>query len=142
MPQGAVLAQLLFNAARQRIQLHLQKLLPWYDKWKIGINANKCDAVVISRNSKNIQINIPININNVLISPSPSIKYLGVVVDRRLIFHHHVSRILGTAFVAGQKLYPLLNQTSPFSPANKLLLYQQVIRPVLTYLTRSPKDYK
>lgn len=121
------------NVARQKIQNHLHKLIPWYSKWKIGINASKCDAVVLSRRKTERTIHIPIKINNIPINPTPSIKYLGVVVDSGLYFHRHVTKILGTAFGAGQKLYALLNKFSPLSPDNKLLLYRQIIRPVLTY---------
>lgn len=60
-------------------------------------------------------------------------KYLGVVFDRRLTFYSNVSYLIQKHFAASQKLYPLMNPSSPLSPTNKLLIFKTILRPILTY---------
>ena len=108
------------KVARSHIQNHLHYLLPWYAKWKLKINENKCECTILTRKFTNHIINIPITINNTQVPPAKKLKYLGVILDSRLRFASHTSYILQKGFLAMQNLYAILAPRSPLSPRNKL----------------------
>lgn len=121
------------EAAKRQILSHLTTLIPYYNKWKISINSSKSESLVLTKKFTNNRIIVPLSINNEPIPIVRRAKYLGVVLDERLSFKPQVSYLMQKAYLAMQKLYTLLSPKSHLSPANKLLLYQQVIRPVITY---------
>ena len=54
-------------------------------------------------------------------------------MDARLSFKSHITHMLQKTFIAMQSLYALLAPNSALSPANKRLIYLQIIRPIITY---------
>ncbi|ENN80309.1 hypothetical protein YQE_03302, partial [Dendroctonus ponderosae] len=61
------------------------------------------------------------------------IKYLGVVLDKPLIWKKHIKTTIAKDKATTAKLYPLLNRRSQMSIRNKLLLTMTIIRPTLAY---------
>lgn len=120
------------QVAKIRINHHMRILLPFYDKWKLKINAQKTELIVFTKKNSNYNIT-PLFIKNTPIAPKKQVKYLGVVFDRRLTFYSNISYLIQKHFAASQKLYPLMNPNSPLSPANKLLIFKTILRPILTY---------
>lgn len=121
------------NVARAHINNHLRSLIPWYARWKLAINESKCECLVATKKFTNIRINIPLMINGTPILPANKLKYLGVILDSRIRFTQHTSHIMKKGFAAMQSLYSILSPKSPLSPQNKLIVYNQIIRPVLAY---------
>ena len=89
--------------------------------------------MVITRKFTNHRIVDPIRINDELIHPKNAVKYLGITLDARLRFHLHTNNVRNKTFIALQKTYTLLSRNSVLSPQNKLTIYKQFIRPVITY---------
>lgn len=121
------------NAARTHVNYHLLKIKPWLQHWKITLNENKCEGIILTKKFTNITMNIPLKINNTQIPFRKKLKYLGVVIDQRLHFHRHTSNIIQKAFLTTQNLYALMAPGSHLDPTNKLTIYKQIIRPTLTY---------
>ena len=61
------------------------------------------------------------------------IRYLGLVLDSKLLFTKHVHSVIHKVTGTFLKLFPLLARDSTLSLPNKLTLYKLPIRPVLTY---------
>lgn len=61
---------------------------------------------------------------------SPSIKYLGVHIDKNLNFSAHIKYATNKTKVAGHLLFPAINNKSPLSIQTKLYIYKTYI---LTY---------
>ena len=61
------------------------------------------------------------------------VKYLGVLLDRRLTWVPQVRAVQQKFCAARAALFPLLCRNSCLSVDNKLLLYKMVIRPTCTY---------
>nr|WP_253308721.1 reverse transcriptase family protein [Rickettsia endosymbiont of Ceutorhynchus assimilis] len=130
----AVYAQSFYTQATKfQLAHHLAILQPYYDKWKLGVNGQKTELICFHKKHTNSTMPTPLIVNNIPVTLSPKAKYLGILFDQRMKFHHHVSHALARTFSAQQKLYPLIGPNSPLSPGNKLLIYKQVIRPMFTY---------
>lgn len=121
------------QAAKQRLAHHLTLITPYFQKWKLNMNAAKTELVVFNRKFTNNKIINPLIVNGAAIHQKTAAKYLGIMLDDRLSFHKHISYTLSRTFSAQQKLYPLTCAKSPLSPYNKLLIYKCIIRPALTY---------
>lgn len=65
---------------------------------------------------------------------SPTVKYLGVVLDQRLTWRHHVQEIKQKFMRARNELYPLIHQRSLLSLRGRLTIYTAVLRAILTYV--------
>lgn len=64
---------------------------------------------------------------------SQTIKYLGVLLDKRLTYRHHIQSTKIKSIKILNIFYSLLCKHSKLTLNNKLLLYKAVFRPVLTY---------
>jgi hypothetical protein len=75
----------------------------------------------------------PVHINNVQLPQEENIKYLGLHLDRRLIWHIHIFakwKQLGITLI---KMYWLLGHKSKLSTSNKLLIYKTILKPTWTH---------
>ncbi|KAG5674520.1 hypothetical protein PVAND_004482 [Polypedilum vanderplanki] len=92
----------------------------------------KTNAIFITnRISKQIPSG-PLNIFDSLINWNNEIKYLGVVIDKRLTFANHIEYVIARANTAIHILYPLLCRKSKLN--KEQIIYLQVsYTPIFTY---------
>jgi hypothetical protein len=64
---------------------------------------------------------------------SPTVKYLGVVLDSKLLLSKNIENNVAKAGRAMKILFPLLKKNSCLPLKPKLTLYRSYIRPILTY---------
>lgn len=114
-----------------KLQRALRQMYKYYTKWKIKINANKCQAVYYThlRNKPHSCLHY----NYIPIEWNPSAQYLGLTIDSKLTWKEHVYNTTKKSKRIMHEIYSLINTNSRLSTKNKLLLYNTVIRPVLTY---------
>ena len=125
------------------IKLELLKtvscLPTYFQDWKIQINESKTEFIMFSMFSKSTKMiektaHDSISFNGQLFSWKEAVKYLGVVLDRKLIFKHHIDSSINKASAASfSSLYCLLSRNSVVSTDSKLRIYKSYIRPILTY---------
>lgn len=112
-----------------------QSAIEVYQKrWKITINAAKSQTIFFTR--KRSQRNLPqrpITVCGQQITWSDNIRYLGVILDRKLTFSAHIKNTLSKCDRTVKLLYPLIKRRSHLATCSKLLLYKTVLRPVMTY---------
>jgi len=119
------------EAITTNLQAHLDTISYWCKKWRIQINASKSVGVIFSlrRHHSPAQLTF----NNVNIPWNSSVKYLGLTLDVRLTWQPHISSKLQQAYQRLSMLYPILNKKSPIQKKCSLLIYKQILRPILTY---------
>jgi len=61
-------------------------------------------------------------------------RYLGLTVDKRLTWSPHIDQVRKKTAQRMDMLRPLLNRKSDLSVRNGVLLYKQLIRPVMDYV--------
>ena len=106
----------------------------YFHKWKIKINDTKTDAVIFPYNkSPKRNPTSTLSIGNDTLPIKRVIKYLGVILDSKLLYKDHIHMVCDKALRCGRALFPLLNRKSKLNYKNKLLLYKSCILPILTY---------
>lgn len=111
--------------------IHAEK---YFNKWKIKINQGKTQATIFPFNKspkRNPQITLCMQGTEIPLLDA--VKYLGVVLDKKLTFKQHVFQAGDKALKCGRALFPLLNRKSKLNRKNKILLYRMCIRPIMTY---------
>jgi len=109
----------------------LNEIQKWGDKWKIKLNPQKSTAVLFTNRRPKTPGNLKLYGNN--IPWLPSLKYLGVILDRKLTWNPHITSKLQQGYQRLKILYPLLNRQSSLSWKCSILLYKQILRPLLLY---------
>lgn len=114
-----------------RFQQSINLIESWFSYWGMSINAQKSVAVLFTKKRK-IEVQ-NISINNNIIEWSNSAKYLGITLDKSLIFKEHIEIKTTQARNAIKNLMCLMGKSSQLDLKNKLLLYTSTIRPAMTY---------
>lgn len=163
LPQGSVIAPTLFNIyindipknqntklamfaddtaifatsvreeqAKNYLQRHINQLQLYFEKWKLKINVDKTQLTVFNHKHRH-NLNHTITINNINIQETDTVKYLGVILDRKLLFKHHIEEVRKKARIAKSIIYPYIQKTNPLSRQLKLRLYKAYIRSIILY---------
>ena len=73
---------------------------------------------------------------NATIPWSNSVKYLGLLLDSKLLYTKHLQTVLHKAMGTLLKIFPLLARDSPLTIHNKILLYRLLLHSMITYAAR------
>jgi len=113
-----------------QLQRQINIASEWFKKWRLRINEAKTTAILFGRTQK---LNTNLELNNVQISWSNKVKYLGIIIDHKLNFSDHVKTIVKKATKIRGSLYPVLNKKCPIPARARLNLFKIYIPPILTY---------
>ena len=114
----------------------LRTLQVFFNDWKIKLNETKTEFIVFTKSTKMIEKlkNDSIIFNGQSFEWKDTVKYLGLVLDRKLTFKHHIERAISKASaVSFSSLYCLLSRKSHATTDSKLRIYKSFVRPILTY---------
>lgn len=116
--------------ATNTLQIHLNSVEAWANRWNIKINTSKCQHITFTLNKADCP---PISFGGQQIAQPDTVKYLGLHLDRRLTFGPHVKMKRKELDLKRKKYYYILNKNSPLSLKNKILIYKVMLKPVWTY---------
>jgi len=116
--------------ASTRLQHHIHLLEARATKWKIKINETKSTQVTFTLRKNQCP---PIFFNNILIPELPSVRYLGMYMDKKLTWREHIVKKRKQIDLKFKQLYWLLGRKSLLSLENKVLVYKVAITPIWTY---------
>lgn len=118
------------EAATSKLQTAINEIVVWTKKWKINLNSSKSSQVFFTnRNIDHYHIYVddqPIPITN-------SAKYLGMTLDAKLRWKEHVKKKTTELNIKYRKMIWLIGRKSNLSINNKLLVYNQILKPIWTY---------
>jgi hypothetical protein len=116
----------------------IRLLEPWFQKWRIKVNTNKCTSTLFSKRLRDYRHNIhPVKIFNENVTLSNTTKYLGVILDSKLTYRAHISSLLRKANCRLKQLFPILNKSSSIDINLALIVYKSLLRSILTYASPS-----
>jgi hypothetical protein len=112
----------------------MQTILLLFAK-KIRLNSNKTEIIAFTKSIKMIQKlkDSPVAFDGLTLHWKEMVKNLGVILDQKLLFKHHIDWVTKKANNMIRTLYPLLKRNSKAQKETKIHAYRAVVRPILTY---------
>lgn len=117
----------------KRLEASTKKYIRYFTRWKIKPNADKFQAVFVTKRRTKQLPRRPLHIDNSTVEWQPRAKYLGVVIDKRMTLKDHFDYVLQKSQKALRMFYSLLCRRSKLSINNKLNFYKVGIRPIFSY---------
>ena len=114
-----------------RLQLASNAVVDWTRQWKIKLNELK--SIQINFTNKKLPEPFPLYINGTIVSYSMNAKYLGMTLDAKLRWKEHVKKKKIELNLKYRQHYWLIGRNSKLSISNKLLIYNQILKPVWLY---------
>ncbi|KAL4083691.1 hypothetical protein QTP88_029007 [Uroleucon formosanum] len=117
------------HIASLNLQNHLDLMSVWYNKWRVKVNQSKSIHTTFT-------LRLPpcpeVFLNNIPIPSSQSVKYLGLIFDRRLTWGPHIK---AKKLALNERLRSVKSLISnKHTKLNtKLLIYKSLIKPMWTY---------
>ena len=105
----------------------------WLSEWRITINVSKSTTIIFARAGRRFIQPRPVTLFVEPIEWVDTTCYLGVTLDTRLSWSPHIDQVRKRTAQRMGMLGPLLNRKSDPSVRNGVLLYKQLIRPLMDY---------
>jgi hypothetical protein len=105
-------------------------MLACCERWNVKINEDKTQAIYFSHQRRPPDSLLTLNGRNIPFVNS--VKYLGVIFDKKMTWRLYIETIEGKAFRAFIRLYSLF-KSERISVNIKLTLHKALIRSVMTY---------
>ena len=103
----------------------------WCNRVGLSINAGKTTLVPFTYKTK--LSTIPLEVNNAELKYADEVKYLGIILDKRLNWNRQIEHIYKKANRALWACSSYCGRTWGVAPRLMQRLYQSTIRPILTY---------
>lgn len=116
--------------ASSMLQKSLNEIQDWLKKWRMKANEGKSVQVTFTTRKETCPA---VCLNNVVLPQSDSAKYLGLHLDRKLLWRTHILTKVNHLRTKLRNLYWLLGTKSQLSLENKILIYKCIIKPIWTY---------
>src|SRR5215510_6793971 len=115
------------------LESYLNNLQRWLSEWRIAINVSKSSAMIFARAGRRFIQPRPVTLFGEPIQWVDTTRYLGVTLDKRLTWSPHIGQVSKRTAQRMGLLGPLLNRWSELSIRNGVLLYKQLVRPLMYY---------
>lgn len=116
--------------ASETLQKGLDLITEWLHKWKIKASANKSVQVTFTLRKEDCP---PVWLGDTKLPHKDTVRYLGLHLDRRLTWKHHIKTKREELNIRYKELYWILGRNSKLSTDNKLLIYKSILKPVWMY---------
>jgi len=115
------------------LESYLNDLQRWLSEWRIAINVSKSTAIILARAGRRFVQPRPVTIFGEPIEWVDRTRYLGVTLDTQLTWSPYIDQVRKRTSQRMGMLGPLLNRKSDLSVRKGVLLYKQLIRPMMDY---------
>lgn len=115
------------NAVLQR---GLDRTSKFCKRWRTALNGTKSQHATFSLNKNSYS---PVKIDGEVVPPVDAANHLGVWLDTRLTFGHHIRVKSSQIKKKYRSMWWLFKPNNGLSLKNKLLLYSSILKPIWTY---------
>ena len=117
--------------AVEKIQRAVDDIEGWCRRWRMKLNGDKSNLVILSRKRKKADVNLCVLLFNDVVRPVADAKFLGVEIDSSLRFRNHIQTL---ALKAEKRLNMLkLLAWGGTDPKTLIRLYKIYIRSIFEY---------
>jgi hypothetical protein len=116
--------------ASRHLQNHLSLMEEWYTNWRLKINQSKSVHCTFTLRTTPCPA---VSIHGITIPNSQAVKYLGLTLDRRLTWAHHIKSKRINLNSCLRLLKTFINNNKFTNINTKLLIYKSLIKPIWTY---------
>ena len=95
-----ILNRILNRDDHQQMQAYLNYLVKWSEEWQFGFNESKCKVLHLGTNNPKLEYQM----KSVTLMTDTAEKDLGVTIDNKLKFHHHIGHISNAVNKASRML--------------------------------------
>ncbi len=78
---------------RQKVNRDLKLLFDWLCSNRLSLNASKTEFIIFKPPRKDLMQRITLQLNGITLYESTKIKYLGIIMDDRLNWKHHITEL-------------------------------------------------
>ncbi|CAG5043528.1 unnamed protein product [Parnassius apollo] len=117
------------NTLQTNTNRALEIILDWGQSVKLTFGPTKAQAIAFTRKAEEAHLIM----GRHTLAFQRSIKFLGMIIDRKLLFADHVKYVVGKAMRIFNKLCIYTRPTWGAHPDNVQTIYRQVIEPTITY---------
>jgi hypothetical protein len=117
------------SIASANLQTYLDLMENWYTKWRFKLNHSKSIHTTFTLRPA---LSPEVTLYGAPIPSSPTVKYLGLTLDKRLIWAHHIKAKRLSLNNCFRILKPLISNKHT-SPNIKLLIYKSLLKPIWMY---------
>lgn len=118
--------------ATDRLQVGVNGVAGWFRRWRSALNSLKSQHCVFAYR-RVPRLIPPVWLDGKPVPQSKTAKYLGMTLDTQLRWKSHVKLKRKEMMLKYNRMRWLLGPRSQLSLDNKILLYKQVLRPILSY---------
>jgi len=115
------------------LESYFNDLQRWLSEWRIAIDVSKGTAIIFARAGQRFIQPPKLTLFGIPIEWVYRTRYLGVTLDTRLTWKPHIDQVRKRTAQRMGMLGPHLNTKSDLSVRNGVLLYKQLIRPMVDY---------
>ena len=116
-----------YEIATNRLQIALHTIVKWTQEWKVRLSTSKTVRVDFSLREHGYNITL---INAESVPLQESVKYLGIHLDRKLIWKTHLQKKKEELNLRYRTMYWLFRARNKLTLENESLLYTTVLRPL------------
>jgi len=92
-------------------------LSKYFTTWKLRVNTHKTKTILFSKRRPTLPD--PIQFQDTFVSWAPTVRYLGLVLDSKLLFTRHLHTVANKATGVFCNIFPLLARDSALTQSNK-----------------------
>jgi hypothetical protein len=115
------------------LESYLNDLQRWLSEWRMAINVLKSSAMIFAHAGLRFIQPRPVALFGEPIKWVETTRYLGVPLDKRLTWSPHIDQVRKKTSQRMGMLGLLLNRKSDLSVRKGVMLYKQLIRPMMDY---------
>jgi hypothetical protein len=116
--------------ASLNLQEHISSNEKWLQKWKIKVNESKSLHITLTLRKGHCPA---VNINQIIIPQTETVKYLGLQLNRTLTWKDHIAKKRKQINLKIKEIYWLIERKFNLSIENKVLIYKAIIKPIWSY---------
>ena len=113
------------------VQYTLNRANRYFKKWKLSPHPAKTQHIIFS--NRRDTDGRRLFLNQEPIPNYDTVKYLGILLDRKLTWNPQITEAAKKGRKAIGMLYPMIGPGNKLSLPNKILMYRQIVRPAITY---------